>query len=164
MARKGIRNLDRFVADVLDFASIADDFIDRERKDEAVVRALVESAMSGIGPGRKAYAPIKEPYKSRKKREGGNSTRFLWGLRRGGLHMLSRRHFMWRRLGKTAIELVWTATGKTGDYASVHNDGEGKMPKREWMHLNAPATEKAVDDLLGGILENRASDFSRKWS
>ena len=163
MARKGIRNLTRFVTDLLDFPSIADDFIDAEKKKSKIVRALVESAMSGVGPRGVRYPPIKEPYKRRKKRAGGNSSRFLWGLDRNGLHMLAREHFSWKKVSKATIALVWEGTGKTGDYAEVHNKGEGKMPKREWMHLEAPKTEQAVDDTLAGVIENRAKKFSRKW-
>lgn len=170
MARKGIRNLTRFVTDLLDFPSIADDFIDAEKKKGKIVRALVESAMRGIGRNGKPYTPYKpnkktgetSAYEKKKKKAGGNKGRWMWGMG-SGPHMLSRSHFMWRVAGKGVLELVWEGTGKTGDYAEAHNEGLGNMPKREWMHLEAPKTEQAVDDTLAGVIENRAKKFSRKW-
>ena len=165
MARSGFKPgvIDQFEKDVIAAASIADAFITEEQSNQKVIRALIESAMAGVGPEGKKYPPYKtDGYEARKKKEGGSS-RFLWGLRRTGLHMLNRVHFTWKKISDFAVELIWQGTGKTGDYAKVHNEGLGKQPKREWMHLDAPLTRKAIDILRRGILKNNADKFTRKY-
>jgi hypothetical protein len=162
MGKSGFKRgaVKQFEKDVLAVVSVADAFI---KDAQPVTDALIDSANRGIGPGGSQYKPIQEPYKSRKKKEGGQSTKFLWGLRRGGLHMLAKAHFTWKKINNFTVQLIWKGTGKTSDYGKVHNEGEGKMPRREWMHLDAPDTSRAIDDLLGGIIQNRSKAFTKKY-
>jgi len=165
MARSGFKRgtIRQFEKDVLAYANVADDFVKEDNKDKKVIRAVIEAAMSGHGPGNKPYPPYSEDYDRRKKAAAGQGKRWLRGIKQQGLHMLNRVHFKWKKVSETVINLVWRGTGKTGDYARVHNDGEGKMPKREWMHLESSEAINEVNDLIAGTLNNHAKKFNAKY-
>ena len=160
MAKAGIEGVEQFIIDLEKVPELAEDFVKRA---DDIIDDVIRQAKQGNGPGNKPFVPYSRAYKKIKDAASGEGKRWMYGPQKGGQHMLDRKNFMWEVLSKTSVQLVWTASGKQGDYARAHNEGLGKMPKREWMHLNAPATEKAVDDLLGGILENRASEFTEDW-
>lgn len=171
MAKSGFRRgaVAQFEKDLLAYGQVADDFVKSEDRDQHVIKQVIESAMLGKGPGDKAYRQYKDDrYRAKKKSAGGNESRFLWGIRtgekdRGRPHMLLRIHFKWKKISNNVLHLIWKGTGKTGDYASVHNEGTGKMPQREWMHLLSSLATKAVGDLIDGILERHRKAFNAKY-
>ncbi|MCP4309491.1 MAG: hypothetical protein GY788_32375 [bacterium] len=150
-----------FIRDVEDYANIASDFVRGNAKNK-ITKALIDEAMAGNGKGGKKYQPYSDAYDKIKKRQSGQRQKFMYGIGKGR-HMLDATNFRWRTRGKTTVELVWTASGKQGDYARVHNDGLGNMPKREWMHLEAPKTSDQVDSVLQAILAVKADKFTRKY-
>ncbi len=161
MAKAGLQGAKEFIRDVEELAGIAEEFI--RRGGEEIVRVMTSQTKQGLGPGGSRFAPYSEAYLKRKKKEQGGGFNWLVGFKKQGSHMLDRRNFSWKVLSKTSVELDWTAAGNQGDYASVHNEGDGKNPKREWMHLEAPRTIKIIDILLKSILNDRADRFSAKW-
>jgi len=168
MANAGLQGGDQFEKDLLEVVDIADEFIRRERTKKFVYKAIKASALAGLGPGDKPYAPWSDEYEKKKKRASGQSRQFLWGIRgdtkesRAAPHMLQENLFKWRKIGKQTVELVWTAQGKTGDYAEAHNEGLGKQPKREWMHFDTSLTKQTIDDVLEGTMINRIKEFNKK--
>lgn len=161
MAKSGFKRgvVNRFVRDLVDTTDIAEAFVEGA---DIVTRRVISEAMDGVGPDGIRFIPYSAEYKKRKDKASGQSRAWLRGLNKPGRHMLERDNFRWFTL-KGGVQLVWTAKGNQGDYAEVHNEGEGKMPKREWMHLEAPKTAAAIDTLLGVAFDEKIDKFNRKY-
>ena len=160
MARSGLQGDKEFIKDVEAYGDIASVFV-RGRSKDKITHALIDEAMAGNGRGGKKYQPYSDAYDKRKKASGGMHRKFMYGL--GKIrHMLDFKNFRWKKVDKTTVELVWTSVGKQGDYARVHNEGLGNMPKREWMQLESPKTLDKINSVLEAILSVKADKFTRK--
>jgi hypothetical protein len=161
MARSGLQGEKQFIEDVEEYGNIGPNFI-RGRSKNKITKALIDEAEAGHGRGGKPYQPYSEAYDKIKKRQSGQRRKFMYGIGKGR-HMLDMTNFRWQLEGPSEVSLVWTSSGKQGDYARVHNEGLGNMPKREWMQLESPKTLDAIDSVLQGILAVRAEKFTRKY-
>ena len=168
MAKAGIprKELDRFEKGFNRFiSSIATEFVKRAGK--VITPEVILAAQRGLGPDDKPYEDWSPAYKKRKKDGSGREKRFLWGLTKkafskGGAtgHMLDIRNFIWEKVNEFTVQLVWRATGKAADYATVHNEGLGNMPKREWMHLEAKRVLNRIDVLLANIAKDLGAEYN----
>lgn len=168
MAKAGLQGGEEFIRDVVEWASMADAFVSLAPK--TITPSVTQSARRGEGPGGVPYPKWSEAYEKLKANASGSAGEFLWGLgkkrfSKGGAsgHMLDDRNFKWEKIDEMTVQLVWTASGKAGDYARAHNEGLGDMPKREWMHLLHPSTLKLIDSLRRQIGNTRSVRFSAKW-
>tara|TARA_Y100000310_G_scaffold315428_1_gene365946 strand:- start:699 stop:1193 length:495 start_codon:yes stop_codon:yes gene_type:complete len=163
MAKPGIpkKILDLFEKDVLATAEIADEFI--ERAGPSLIDDLIREAGAGRGPDNVRFPAYSTEYKKRKDGAVSPGEKFMHGIKKGGLHMLDKANFAWKALSKLTVQLVWTAAGNQADYAGVHQDGEGKMPKRTWMHLEGKATTEKIIAWIKRIIRGRAAEFNNKW-
>jgi hypothetical protein len=188
--RQQLSQFEKDLGTVLSAKAIAEKFV--ELYGEAVIKAVINSAKAGIGPGDQPYPAYSDSYKAQlgmekyagaemfAKRLVGKAYKALEGKSekvrfRGSLaagnkvwlyltgKMLDPKNFAWViRAGK--LFLVWTApSAEVGVYAEVHNTGPKKMPKREWMHFDTTITMTAVVRGYEGSMRRLAEEFGRKW-
>ncbi len=169
MAKKaGIVGVDQFEKDVLEWASMADEVVSLAPK--TITPSVTQSARRGQGPDGVPYPKWSEAYEKRKANASGRSGDFLWGLKKKSRltrlgqtgHMLDLRNFTWEKLSEEAVQLVWVGSGRSEIYGPVHNEGLGKMPKREWMHLLHPSTLRLIDTMLAKIGGDKTDEFNAK--
>jgi len=153
------RDLDKFV-DATDFAK---DFIDRHGK--TITKEVINQARWGRGPGGRQFKKYSKQYAARKSSQGSIWHNWMKSLdEEDRERMLDEENFSWVFEPPNMLALVWTpANEQQAAYGPAHNDGEGKMPKREWMHLEAPQTVVKIDLALERVSGNRIDSFSAKW-
>lgn len=166
MARGGIQNRRAFERDLdkfVDGRNFAEDFVRRFGRE--IIREVIAQAHQGNGPNGVRYPAYSDKYlKVKKGAQGGTLNNWLRGIK-GGVRMLDEKRFEWRIVTAARIELVWTAANSDmGKYAVAHNEGEGDMPKREWMHFEAPQTVVVLDLTLNRLVADRAAIFNAKWA
>lgn len=152
------RDLDSFV-DAADFANA---FIGSMQADD-IITEVINQALKGRGPGGARFKKYSKSYAAIKRQHGGIQNNWMQGIDTHE-HMLARKNFAWKFEPPDKIVLVWTpANAEQAAYGPRHNEGDGKMPRREWMHLEAPATAKTVDRSLEKVQEKRVLEFHYKW-
>lgn len=161
MARKaGIEGVEQVIIDLEKVPELAEEFA---KQAVDIIPDVIRQAKEGNGPGNRKFKPYTKEYQKIKDAASGEGKRFMYGPQKGGQHMLDRKNFMWEVLSKTSVQLVWTASGKQGDYARAHNEGLGKMPKREWMHLKSLTVDRKINILIRNIVRDRIDIFNDKY-
>jgi len=164
MANAGLQGGDQFEKDLLEVVDIGDEFAKRAKK--KITPIVIGAALDGKGPDDVPFRDYSAAYQKRKDAASGKHTKFMYGLKKKGRgrRMLSTNNFKWSRTGKNEVTLTWTGTGDMAIYGPLHNEGGGKMPQREWMHLNATNTKKRIDELIEIIVRARKTIFDRKYA
>jgi len=152
------RDLDKF----LDIANFAEDFIGSSQSEE-IIEQVINQALHGRGPGGKRFKKYSNTYAAMKRNRGGIQHAWMEGVEEHQ-HMLARENFHWEFNPPDQLVLIWTpANERQAVYGPAHNEGEGKMPQREWMHLEAPVTVKTIDMVLDKLVEKRELNFNMRW-
>jgi len=161
-----IEGLDDFVRDLEKAISpreVHKRFVDRYGSE--VIRAVIQSAKMGMGPGDTPYPPYSDSYKKQIDRKQGAKF-WLVGLSEKPAHMLDEKNFSWEIDESGDLWLVWTAPDEqTGIYAEVHNNGKpigkgGPVKKREFMHFDTLKTLTTVVKAYEAAMEELVADFN----
>jgi len=124
---------------------------------DVVVKKTISRTKSGVDIGGMRFKPYSERYK--KKKKGGTVNLKLSG------QMLSSGSFKYQTIfqGGRVIIRVWMEGGhgkiSTGLLASVHNFGEGNMPKREFFGI-----DKKITDAIKKLSTDKWREIMRRLS
>ena len=137
-----------------------------ENKMHLLVTVIIASATIGQGPAGSVYQAYSPAYLA-KKRKAGQEALKLRGINRDksqGMLSIPRFTATYKSTGVKAnngeMILKWKGQNhQMTKYAKAHNYGEGKMPKREWMHLDSNDGEDAISILANLALDQLAAQF-----
>ena len=154
MRFKGKKQLQQALDDFSDMKVIHETV--KKVAEKELINAIIGSAKAGVGPGGRKYKPYSKVYAEVVKKAG---TTKLWlrGLgksgRKGGMLDPDNFHIEIQSDGRAFI--VWDGDQ---EYGPVHQEGEGKMPKRKFLHFennrNFEALMKAYREALDRMTAN----------
>jgi len=137
-----------------------------ENKMHILVTVMIGSATAGLGPNGSAYQAYSAKYLVKKRKAGQEYLRLRGINREPSQGMLSIPRFTAShkttgiKAQNSEMVLKWKGQNhQMTKYAKAHNYGEGRMPEREWMHLDSDAGDEAISQLANLALDQRAAAF-----
>ena len=161
---KGADEFFKSLYEALDRKTVNGKLAEMEERRPEITNALIGIAKAGMGPENVRFQSYSEAYRKWKQKHGGIVGKWMRSAERSGRAggMLDPGNFSIEVQEDGRAFFTWTpGDAEQAIYGHVHNNGDGKMPKREWMNLQTDGSVRAVEEQYKLAMEEVLAEMER---
>ena len=126
--------------------------------EKELINAMIGSAKAGLGPNSQQYKAYSKSYADMIKKAGGQKS-WLRSIGRTGRSggMLDPKNFRIEVHADGKASMVWDGSE---DYAEYHQEGDGKIPQRKFVHFENHRNFEALMAAYRAALDKMTAQFN----